>query len=117
MKRDEHRLQPAVVGEASHRVLDDLELAGVDHEAVQHDRAEHDPRDREQAIGRAVDHRDERQARRHSVGHEGDDQTGGKRAHRRDPGGPAKYTEHHEHTKMGIAATSAESARLPPSGS
>ena len=36
---DEHRLQAPVAGQPADRVLDDLELAGIDGEAIQHDRA------------------------------------------------------------------------------
>ena len=62
-ERDEHRLQTAIVGQAADRVLDDLELAGIDRQPVQHDRAEHDPRDRKQSACGAVDRRDQRQLR------------------------------------------------------
>ena len=65
---DEHRLQPAIVGQPADRVLDDLELAGIDRQAVQHDRAEHDPRDRENPERGAVDRGDEGHLHRHAVG-------------------------------------------------
>ena len=35
---------------AADRVLDDLELAGIDGEPIEHDRGEHDPGDREQPV-------------------------------------------------------------------
>ena len=67
-KGDEQGLQPAIAGQPSDRVLDDFELAGVHREAIQHDRREHDPRDREQAVGRAGHRRHQGEPHRHPIG-------------------------------------------------
>ena len=48
-ERDQHRLQAPVRREAADRVLDDLEVAGLERDAIQHDGPEDDPADRQQA--------------------------------------------------------------------
>ena len=96
-KRDEHRLQAAIVGQAADRVLDDLEFAGVDREAVQHDRAEHDPRDRENTERRAVERREDGHRHRHAVGEERDDE---RRRQRGECSHPCRFPLHAEHVEQ-----------------
>jgi hypothetical protein len=94
---DEHRLQTPIVGQAADRVLDDLELAGVHRQSIEHDRGEHDPRDREETERGAVDRRDDRQLRRHPVDNQCDEQ---RRHECRDRGHPCRLPKHAEHEKQ-----------------
>jgi hypothetical protein len=43
---DQHRLQASIGREPADRVLDDLEVAGLDRESIKHDSPVDDPADR-----------------------------------------------------------------------
>ena len=89
-------MQAPVVGERADRVLDDFELACVHREAVQHDRAEHDPGNWEQPVRRAIQRRQDREFEGHAVGAECDDQRRAERGERRHPGRLAQDAQHEE---------------------
>jgi hypothetical protein len=50
-------------------------LPGLHGEPIEHDRGEDDPGDGEEAVGRAVNRRDQRELQRHAVADERDEQS------------------------------------------
>ncbi len=112
-KRDEERLQPAIVRQAAYGVFDDFEFAGVHGQPIQHDRREDDPGNREQAVSCAVQRGQHRQLHGHAGGdqrkHEGHSQRG----ERRHPGWFALHTQHekqHENRYRGHCRRQAQTA-------
>ena len=93
---DEHRLEAAIVGQSADRVLDDLELAGVDRQSVQHDRGEDDPRDGKQPVGGAVERRHHGELDGHAVDDERHEQRRAERRRGRHPRRLAQRAQHHE---------------------
>ena len=61
-ERDEQRLQPPILRDRRDRVLDDVELTGLDGEVVQEHGGDDDPADGEEAVEGAVQRRREREA-------------------------------------------------------
>ena len=69
-ERNQQRLQPAVTGQPSERILNHLELSRLQCEPVEEDRAERDPAGREQAVRDSVQRRREDFVGRHPIDHQ-----------------------------------------------
>jgi hypothetical protein len=70
---DQHRLDALIVADLGERAPQHVEVAGGHRHVVDPDRIDHDPHDREQAVGRAVQRGVERIADRHRVDNGRDD--------------------------------------------
>jgi hypothetical protein len=64
---DQQNLNPPIVSKPRNRLLDDLELAGLDGDVVDKDRRQDDPSDREETKGRPIRRRRQRQLGRHTI--------------------------------------------------
>ena len=84
-ERDEQELDAAIAGQPRERPADDVEVAALDREVVEEDRAHHDPADRPQAERHPVRRRGDRQRQRHAPHQPGEDERGRRRRHRGAP--------------------------------
>ena len=83
-KCDQQQLQPAIGGDAADGALQQLELPGLDRDAVEENDVEHDPADREEADHHAEQRCPDRHADGHGVDNNGDDVGDDQRDQRRD---------------------------------
>ena len=79
-----------VRGQAADRVLDDLEVARLERESVEHDGPVDDPRDRQEAERGAHQRRGSGELHRHAIDADRDDETG---REAREPGDPRRLSQ------------------------
>jgi hypothetical protein len=86
-------LQTPVRRQAADRVLDDLEIAGLERDPVEHDGPVDDPADRKETESRTIDGGAHGEVDGHPVDADGDDCRSRKAEDRRDPCGLAQHAD------------------------
>ena len=93
---DDDRLDALVVGDAGERAAQDVEVAAFDGHAVDPDRVDDDPHDREQSEGRPLEAGVQGLAERHVVDHDGHQERHGQADQRGPLGRHANDADEHE---------------------